>query len=145
MNPLCLTVFPTIESLFQFQQSSVNQSVTLFCLVAGYPIPTITWQHNRINVDSDSRVRAFLFGYGSSSKDIFNALMAEVRMPSQLEVLAILRISSVKLVDMGHYTCTATNLLLQTTVMMEVFSAGYLVAIGTKFNLHLHALKNLFC
>lgn len=124
-------VFPTIKSTFQFQEVQVNQSVAIFCLIVGFPPPTITWQHNQSNINSGDRVRVLTLRYGNNSnEDIFDAVMDEVRMLMELESLSVLWISNVVLMDMGHYACKVSNQLPQTAVIMRVFSVGYLVALG---------------
>lgn len=124
------TDFPVFRSSFQFRQIPINRSVVFSCLVAGYPIPTITWQHNEINVDSNTRVSTFMFGYESNKKDIFSISVDEIKIPGQLETLGILMISDVRHDDMGNYACIASNQLPQTLFITRKFSAGYLVTPG---------------
>lgn len=103
--------------------------MSIFCVVAGYPVPTITWQHNGTDVISDNRVSIFLFDNESNEESVSNVLEDEVSISSPMEVLSVLRISSVK-TDTGHYTCTATNHLPQTRVVSRIFNAGNLVVLG---------------
>lgn len=144
----CLAVIPVIENITQPRDTLLGQSVAIFCLATGHPIPVITWQQNGVNIVGQGRVFTFFPQYENGRitfegddfvegsmraniSDMLQTMYSDFSMVmSDLGVASALSIDSSARGDTGRYTCTATNQLPETRVFSMTSSAALLVVLG---------------
>ena len=149
-----LAVIPVVRNISEPSDTQLSEPVAIFCLVTGYPIPTITWQQDRRScTGQDARVSIFSFTSqvvngtsefessdfeeGSGGVSISDLLLMntdvtpdEITLLGELGVVSVLSIDSVVREDTGNYTCAATNQLPETRVINVTSSQVPLLVIG---------------
>ena len=152
-----LAVIPVVRNISEPRDTQLSEPVAIFCLVTGYPIPTITWQQDGWSLTSgtgqDARVSIFSFTSngtsefvssdfveGSGGVSISDLLLMntdvtpdEIASLGELGVVSVLSIDSVVREDTGNYTCTACNQLPETRVINVTSSQVPLLVLGNQF------------
>ncbi len=130
----------------------LDEDVAVFCLATGYPIPSITWQKNGADIDSEvGRFSIFDFlpqlendtfessGFmmGSGEGNIADLLRENSDFTSErvlalrgLGIVSTLSFTSVESEDTANYTCTASNQLPQTTRISRKSNSVPLIILG---------------
>jgi len=150
---LIFIVTPIIAAVSQPNDILLGQSVAIFCLATGFPLPTFSWQHDGSDIAENDIIDFFTFlpqrveefddfmvdgsALGSGGGSIFDLLMMNTEFDlntvtslRDLRRVGLLRISSVVPEDTGNYTCTASNQLPQTTVLTAVSTPVSLLVLG---------------
>ena len=129
---------------------NASLSTSLVCLTTGFPLPSITWQKEgeEVMFILDGRISAFHFGIssGSSSFDysgfvgngtiegLLEAMMEfnmnDICSLGELVVVSVLSFDHLERGDTANYTCTATNMLPETTILTVLSPSIPLVVLG---------------
>ena len=129
---------------------NVSLSTSLVCLTTSFPLPSITWQKEgeEVMFILDGRISAFHFGIssGSSSFDcsgfvgngtiegLLEAMMEfnmnDICSLGELVVVSVLSFDHLERGDTANYTCTATNVLPETTILTVLSPSIPLVVLG---------------
>ncbi len=154
-------VTPLIVDTSALTEVRLGVPVVLVCLVTGFPIPSISWRKDGeiVNIYSDASLTARLdvvefaavtmdtnsstefesSGY-TGSGSIMGLLMMytgvtvdEVRQLGELGVVGLLSFEKTVRGDTGDYTCTATNMLPETTTLRDVSNNIPLFVLGECF------------
>ena len=154
-------VTPVIVDTSALTEVRLGVPTVLVCLVTGFPIPSISWRKDGeiVNIYSDSSLLARLdvvefaavsmdtnssaefqsSGY-TGSGSIMGLLMMytdvtvdQVRQLGELGVVGLLSFEKTVREDTGNYTCTGTNMLLETTTLSEVSNNIPLFILGKCF------------
>lgn len=149
MSMFVISVTPIISSVSQPSATLLGEPAAIFCLATGYPIPTLTWQLDGVEIAEDNRISIFTFspqleegtiessGFlpgsdGESISDLLTRAGVEVDAITslgELGTVSVLSLAGVVREDMGDYTCTASNQLPQTT-LLTTSSTVPLVVLG---------------
>ena len=143
-------VTPIINSVSSLTEVNVSLPATLVCLTTGYPLPSITWQKEgeEVMVAMDGRISTFTFDIGNRSSSFessgfmgsgsiegliesmteFNT--RDLRSLGELGVVSLLSFDRLEREDTANYTCTATNMLPQTTTLTALSPSIPLVVLG---------------
>ena len=143
-------VTPIINSVSSLTEVNVSLPATLVCLTTGYPLPSITWQKEgeEVMVAMDGRISTFTFDIGNRSSSFessgfmgsgsiegliesmteFNT--RDLRSLGELGVVSLLSFDRLEREDTANYTCTATNMLPQTTTLTALSPSILLVVLG---------------
>jgi len=143
-------VYPVINNVSSLTEVNVSLPTSLVCLTTGFPLPSITWQKEGEEVMStlDGRVSDFNFDLSSGSSSFessgflgsgtieglleamteFN--MNDIRSLGELVVVSVLSFDRLEREDTANYTCTATNMLPQTTTLTALSPSIPLVVLG---------------
>ena len=106
-------MLPTIQASSVSINQVVNTSATLFCLVSGYPLPTISWVKDGVVVIGDSSITITTqSATGVSNLKVLKQL--NTTFTGDVGVVSLLRISSLKRKDNGNYVCRAMNSFMET-------------------------------
>ena len=153
MHFVCVfLVIPIIQQISSPNDTLLTESVAIFCLATGYPIPTFTWQKGGGNIDNtDTNDRIDIFSFfprlDSETTDFESELMmndsiSELLMMNtdisvdvilslgELGIVSVLNINSVVREDTDNYTCTIRNQLPQTTTITRISNPVPLVVLG---------------
>ena len=123
----------------------------LACLVTGYPLPSIAWRKDGEEFTISSRVDIIQFpaetnfqhrGYNESVADLLmmhtSFTVDQVLQLGKLGVVGLLSFEETVRGDTANYTCTATNALAETTVLM--ITCGNMLVILGKFSSFMNAM-----
>ena len=141
-------VYPIINSVSGLTEVNVSLPATLVCLTTGYPLPSITWQKEggEVMFPMDGRISTFSFNVSNSSSESngfmgsgsveglietmteFN--MSDISSLGELGVVSVLSFGRLERGDTANYTCTATNMLPQTTTLTALSPSIPLVVLG---------------
>ena len=143
-------VYPVINNVSGLTEVNVSLPATLVCLTTGYPLPSITWQKEGEDVmlTMDGQISTFSFniGNGSSSfessefmgngliEDLLESTMEfntrDISSLGELGVVSVLSFDRLERGDTANYTCTASNMLPQTTTLTALSPSIPLVVLG---------------
>ena len=142
-------VYPVISNVSSLTEVNVSLPTSLVCLTTGFPLPSITWQKEGEEVMStpDGRITAFHFGIASGSsfessgfmgngtiEGLLEAMtefnMNDIRLLGELVLVGVLSFDRLERGDTANYTCTATNMLPQTTTLTALSPSIPLVVLG---------------
>ena len=143
-------VYPVVNNVSSLTEVNVSLPTSLVCLATGFPLPSITWQKEGEEVMStlDGWISAFHFGIGSgfssfeSSGFVGNGTIEgfleamtefnlnDIRSLGELVVVSVLSFDRLERGDTANYTCTATNMLPQTTTLTALSPSIPLVVLG---------------
>ena len=143
-------VYPIINNVSSLTEVNVSHPTTLVCLTTGFPLPSITWQKEgeEVMFTMNGRISTFSFDVGSGSSSFessefmdngsiegliesmteFNT--RDLRSLGELGVVSVLSFDRLEREDTANYTCTATNMLLQTTTLTALSPSIPLVVLG---------------
>ncbi len=154
-------VTPMIVDTSALTEVRLGVPAVLVCLVTGFPIPSISWRKDGeiVNIHSDPSLSARLdviefssvaldansstefesSGY-TGSGSIMGLLMMytdvtvdQIRQMGELGVVGLLSFGKTVREDTGDYTCTATNVLPETTTLRDVSNNIPLFILGECF------------
>ena len=140
-------VYPIINNVSSLTEVNVSRPATLVCLTTGFPLPSITWQKEgeEVMVVMDGRISTFTFDIGnrsssfeSSGNGSIGGLLESItgfnthyiRSLGELGVMHLLSFDRLVRGDTANYTCTATNMLPQTTTLTVLSPSISLVVLG---------------
>ena len=148
-------VIPILRGISQPNNVFLRESVAIFCLATGYPIPTFTWQKNGVDFGGNSGDRINIFNFfpelntsinefessgfrtGGGGESISNLLMRNTEFDrdvitslGELGIVSVLSFDGVIREDTDNYTCTISNELPQTTHIMRTSDPVPLVVLG---------------
>ena len=133
-----LKVTPLISAISSFTEVHLGMPAVLACLATGYPLPTISWRKDG-EAFSSNRVETIEFISGEVAVNssnfqanrhmgncsVVNLLMMhtsftvdQVLQLGELGVVGLLSFEQTVRGDTANYTCTATNALAETTMLM---------------------------
>ena len=120
---------PSILASTTFVSEAVNNSATLFCLVNGYPLPTISWLKDGKPVIADSTIT---FTTQSTLNMSTPGLLKQLNttFTGDVGMVSVLQFSSLKRKDNGMYVCEATNSMNQTGTYNATTSAIDIKVLG---------------
>ena len=137
-------MYPTINNVSSLTEVNVSLSATLVCLTTGFPLPSITWQKEgeEVMLTMDGRISTFIGNVSSSFESSGNGSIGgllesmtefntrDLRSLGKLGVVSVLRFDRLEREDTANYTCTATNMLPQTTTLTALSPSIPLVVLG---------------
>ena len=138
-----------MEDITQPSDTLLGEDVAVFCLATGYPIPSVTWQKNGVNIDSEAD-RISIFDFFSQLKNgtfesngfsgggsIVDLLTDNTDLDSgrivdlgELGRVSVLSFTGVERGDTANYTCTISNQLPQTTQISRTSNSVPLIILG---------------
>lgn len=99
--------------------AALNSSTTLFCVVSGFPLATVTWLKDNSSLPSNLNYSNItLSATDSQSSSHFENLNAS--FTGDVGVLALLIILELHRGDNGTYSCHASNSLSETGIFRDV-------------------------
>ena len=149
-----MTVSPLIGDSSSLTEVRLGRPAVLVCLVTGFPLPSISWRKDSeeftigddpilssridflelsvknmaISSFNGSDLQGILGHLGNGS--IVNAIVDQVLQLGELGVVGLLSFNETVRGDTANYTCTATNSLPETVVLMAVSDEVPLVILG---------------
>ena len=137
-------VYPVINNVSSLTEVNVSHPATLVCLTTGFPLPSISWQKEgeEVMLTMDSRISTFSFENGSGSSSFESSGNGSIgglleSIPGfnisslgELGVVSVLSFDRLEREDTANYTCTATNMLPQTTTLTTLSPSIPLVVLG---------------
>ena len=147
---LSTLVYPVINNVSSLTEVNVSCPATLLCLTTGFPLPSISWQKEgeEVMLTMDGRISTFSFDVGSGSSSFessgftgngsiegliesmteFNT--RDLHSLGELGVVSLLSFDQLVREDTANYTCTATNMLPQTTTLTALSPSIPLIVLG---------------
>ena len=123
------TVTPSILASTVSVNETVNNSATLFCLVNGYPLPTISWLKDGRPVIADSTITITTqSALNMSTSGLLKHL--NTTFTGDVGIVSVLNFSSLKRKDNGMYVCQAINSMNQTGMYDATTSAIAINVLG---------------
>ena len=149
-----MTVSPLIGDTSSLTEVRLGRPAVLVCLVTGFPLPSISWRKDSeeftigddpilssridflelpakdmaISSFNGSDLQGILGHLGNGS--IVDAIVDQVLQLGELGVVGLLSFNETVRGDTANYTCTATNSLPETVVLMAVSDKIPLVILG---------------
>ena len=133
------------------QDTLLNESVAIFCQVNGFPVPSILWQKDGVELNSMNISGLTIFSFqpvlinGSGSSDFespsFNGNISDLIIINRLNVASFNTMDSLGLVgvlyfnnvvreDTSNYHCTASNELSETRLITTQSAMVSLTILG---------------
>ena len=137
-------VYPTINNVSSPGEVNLSLPMALVCLTTGFPLPSITWQKEgeEVMLTMDGRISTFIGNVSSSFESSGNGSIGgllvsmtefntcDLRSLGELGVVSVLSFGRLEREDTANYTCTATNMLPQTTTLTALSPSIPLVVLG---------------
>ena len=144
-------MYPIIDNVSSLTEVNVSLPAALVCLTTGYPLPSITWRKEgeEVMLTMNGQISTFSFDISNGSSSFessefmgsgsiegliesmteFNT--RDLRSLGELGVVSVLSFDRLVRGDTANYTCTATNMLPQTTTLTALSPSIPLVVLGT--------------
>jgi len=140
-------VLPVIRSTSRATVVNVSAQTTLYCLVTGYPLPTVTWNKDGDILDAMCTHTSQVAVQNISMEDrqeIIGPIATRSLTNEMVElgVISVLQINSTERRDTGSYTCMATNALPQTTNLLTTSQQMSLTIVGKSISLNVANAAN---
>ena len=128
------TVPPSILSSSAPVSKVINSSASLFCLVRGYPLPTISWLKDGLPVAADSSITITTQSATSVSPGYLQQL--NTTFTGDVGVISVLQFSSLQRKDNGMYVCQAMNAFNQSLIFTVATNAITIIVLGNYYFFH---------
>ena len=122
------TVPPSVLASSMTVSTVVNTSAALFCVVNGFPVPTVFWLKDnapltnyRVKITTQSATS----GAGSALIEQLNISFTE-----DIGVISLLEFDSVQRRDNGQYACQAANNFSETGIFNATSTSISLIVLG---------------
>ena len=101
-------VTPVVYNISNPLTAVISTNTSLFCVATGFPLPTIYWLKNGVNITYTELIRSTTV---STVDSTITSLLVSGNIPllSELGRVGILSFSSVVRSDTANYTCVASN------------------------------------
>ena len=99
MPPSITTVSPSVSQ-------PINNSATVYCLVRGYPLPTVAWLKDGAPLNIDSTITVTTQSVATSSQLLDQLKVTDT---GNANVVSVLQFSGLRRADNGMYLCQASN------------------------------------
>ena len=99
---------PEIESNpVDINVSIAVEPIQLSCSASGFPLPSITWQHNGIDIDEISNGKITILENNEIQTNSFCSQLSTT--DNSFETASCLVVTDTEISDSGEYVCVATN------------------------------------
>ena len=110
-------MIPSITAVSPSVSQPISNSTTIYCLVRGYPAPTVAWLKDSVQLTSDSSITVTTQSVATSSQLLDQLKVTDT---GDANVVSVLQFSGLRRVDNGVYSCEATNSLPATGTYEDI-------------------------
>ena len=118
---------PSITAVSPSVSQPVSNSATIYCLVRGYPPPTVAWLKDGAPLNIDSTITVTTQSVATSSQLLDQLKVTDT---GNANVVSVLQFSGLRRADNGMYSCQASNSMAATGTYNTISDPISVIVLG---------------